>query len=89
MENYVIPINDLFVHSSVPLGIPGVASDELRLTFLRATAPLCSDIQRKIWEEVLYCTIPTKPPPTPKKRCSVIYDRLSKHSIPKNLFNEQ
>ena len=29
MTDFVIPINDLFVHSIVPLGIPGLATDEL------------------------------------------------------------
>jgi hypothetical protein len=87
MSEYVIPVNDLFVRSLYPFGIPGLATDELRIAFLQATAPLCPDVQRKIWEEVLYCTIPVNPPPTPKKKCSVIYERSSKHSIPRNLFN--
>ena len=53
MSEYTIPINDLFVRSSVPLGIPGLATDELRIAFIQATEPLCPDVQRKIWEEVL------------------------------------
>jgi len=88
MSEYTIPINDLFVRSSVPLGIPGLATDELRIAFIQATTPLCPDVQRKIWEEVLYCTKPIDPPPTPKKCRSVSYDRLST-SLPRNLFNNQ
>jgi hypothetical protein len=87
MSEYTIPINDLFVRSSVPLGIPGLATDELRIAFIQATS-LCPDVQRKIWEEVLYCTTPIDPPPTPKKCRSVSYDRLST-SLPRNLFNNQ
>jgi hypothetical protein len=86
MTEFTIPINDLFVHSKYPLGIPGVASDNLRIAFLQATASLCPDVQRKIWEEVLYCTVPIEPPPAPKKQCPVIYDRLST-SLPRNLFH--
>ena len=66
MTDYTIPIGELFVHSSVPLGIPGLATDELRIAFLQATEPLCPDVQRKIWEEVLYCTTPIEPPPAPQ-----------------------
>ena len=86
MTDFVIPINDLFIRSKHSLGIPGVASDNLRIAFLQATAPLCPDVQRIIWEEVLYCTVPIEPPPTPKKQCPVIYDRLST-SLPRNLFH--
>jgi hypothetical protein len=89
MKEFVIPVNNLFIKSSKPLGIPGLATDELRITFLQATAPLCPDVQRKIWEEVLYCTVPVNPPPTPKNKCSVIYDRLSTHSIPRKLFSHK
>lgn len=39
MSEYTIPINDLFVRSSVPLGIPGLATDELRIAFIQATSP--------------------------------------------------
>ena len=88
MSEYTIPINDLFVRSSVPLGIPGLATDELRIAFIQATSPLCPDVQRKIWEEVLYCTTSIDPPSTPKKCRSVSYDRLST-SLPRNLFNNQ
>ncbi len=86
MSEYVIPINGIFAHSLYPLGIPGLATDELRITFLQATAPLCPDVQRKIWEEVLYCTVPIEPPPAPKKKCSITYERSSV-SLPKNLFD--
>jgi len=85
MSEYTIPINDLFVRSSVPLGIPGLATDELRIAFIQATSPLCPDVQRKIWEEVLYCTIPIDPPPTPRKCRSISYVRSS-ISLPRKLF---
>jgi hypothetical protein len=84
MSEYILPINDLFVHSTVPLGIPGLATDTLRIAFCQATAPLCPDVQRKIWEEVLYCTTPTEPPPPPKK-CNISYTR-SPTSLPRDLF---
>lgn len=87
MTEYILPINDLFVHSSVPLGIPGLATDDLRITFLQATSPLCPDVQRKIWEEVIYCTKPIEPPPAPKK-CTVSYTRSS-ISLPRNLFSKK
>ena len=86
MSEYVIPINGIFAHSLYPLGIPGLATDELRIAFLQATAPLCPDVQRKIWEEVLYCTVPIEPPPAPRKKCSITYERSSV-SLPKNLFD--
>ena len=85
MTDYVLPINELFVHSSVPLGIPGLATDDLRIAFLQATSPLCPDVKRKIWEEVLHCTKPVEPPPAPKKCRSVSYTR-SQISLPRNLF---
>jgi hypothetical protein len=85
MTDYVLPIYELFVHSSVPLGIPGLATDDLRIAFLQATSPLCPDVQRKIWEEVIYCTKPIEPPPAPKKCRSVSYTR-SQISLPLNLF---
>jgi len=88
MSEYIIPINGLFAHSLYPLGIPGLATDELRIAFLQATAPLCPDVQRKIWEEVLYCTTPVEPPPAPKKCPSVSYIRLST-SLPRDLFNSK
>ena len=88
MSEYVLPINELFVHSSVPLGIPGLATDDLRLAFLQATNPLCPDVQRKIWEEILYCTAPIEPPPAPIKCRSISYDRLST-SLPRKIFNEK
>ena len=87
MTEYVLPINNLFVHSTVPLGISGLATDDLRIAFLQATAPLCPDVQRLIWKEVLHCTTPVDPPPTPKKCRSVYYDRLPT-SLPRNLFKE-
>jgi hypothetical protein len=85
MTDYVIPIHNLHVHSDRSFdGIPGVASDELRIAFLQATSPLCRDVQELIWKEVLYCTVPIEPPPTPKK-CSPYY-RVSTISLPENLY---
>ena len=86
MCEYIIPINGLFAHSLYPLGIPGLATDELRIAFLQATDSLCPDVQRKIWEEVIYCTTPIEPPPAPKKCRSVSYTRSS-ISLPRNIFN--
>ena len=63
-----------------------VVTDDLRIAFCQATAPLCSDVQRIIWEEVLYCTQPIEPPPTPKK-CNISYTR-SPISLPRNLFKD-
>jgi len=83
MPEYVLPINELFVRSRVPLGIPGLATDDLRFAFLQSTAPLCPDVQRKIWEEVIYCTVPVEPPPAPKKCRSISYARSSM-SLPRN-----
>lgn len=54
-----------FAISAKPLGIPGSATDELKITFLQATQPLPRDIQELIWKEVLYCTAPV--PEAPKK----------------------
>lgn len=85
MTDYVIPIHNLHVHSDRSFdGIPGVASDDLRIAFLQATAPLCRDVQELIWKEVLYCTVPIEPPPTPKK-CSPYY-RVSTISLPQKLY---
>jgi hypothetical protein len=86
MSEYVLPINELFVRSSVPLGISGLATDDLRLAFLQATNPLCPDVQRKIWEEVIHCTTPIEPPPAPIKCRSISYVRSSM-SLPRDLFN--
>lgn len=37
------------------------------ILFCVATAPLCSDVQRIIWKEVLREETPNTPPPTPRK----------------------
>ena len=50
MSEYVIPVNDLFVRSLYPFGIPGLATDELRIAFLQATAPV----------SYTHLTLPTK-----------------------------
>lgn len=80
LSEHVIPMRNLFLQSRKYLGIPGLATDDLRFAFLRATAPLCPDIQRKIWEEVLYCTEPVCPPAPVK--CSAVSYRRSSDSIP-------
>ena len=61
-----------------------LVTDEYRITFLRATEALCPDVQRLVWEEVLYCTQPIEPPPTPKQ-CPT-YSRLSSASLPRDLL---
>ena len=86
MSTHIIPLNGLFINSTSHLGIPGSATDELRIAFLQATSPLCPDVQRKIWEEVLYCTEPVTPPPAPQKCSKVYYKRFSATPLrPKNL----
>jgi hypothetical protein len=87
MSEYVLPLHELFVRSTTPLGISGLATDDLRIAFLQATNPLCPDVQREIWKEIIHCTTPVEPPPTPKKCHSISYDRLST-SLPRNLFNK-
>jgi len=62
-----------------------LATDELRLAFLQSTEPLCPDVQRLIWDEVIYCTQPTEPPSKPRK-CPT-YSRLSGTSLPRNLIH--
>jgi hypothetical protein len=62
-----------------------LVTDEYRIAFLQATEALCPDIQRLIWHEVLYCTQPIDPPPTPRK-CPT-YSRLSSASLPRNLLS--
>jgi hypothetical protein len=71
MKEYLIPL----------------VTDEYRIAFCQATAQLCSDVQRVIWEEVLYCTEPIEAPPAPKK-CKNSYTRLP-ISLPRNLFQDQ
>ncbi len=63
-----------------------VYSHEFAIAFLQATAPLCPDIQRRIWKEVLYTPYPIDPPPAPRK-CPV-YSRISTTQLlyPQKLF---
>ena len=70
MPNHIVPVGNHFAISARPLGIPGSATDELKITFLQATQPLPRDIQELIWKEVLYCTTPV--PEAPKK-CNPSY----------------
>jgi len=83
LREHVIPIRNLFLQSRKYLGISGLATDRLRFAFLKATEPLCPDIQRKIWQEVLYCTEPICPP-APKK-CSAASYGPSSGLIPRRL----
>jgi hypothetical protein len=84
MTTHVIPLNELFVQSIAQLGISGLATDDLRIAFLQATSPLCADVQRKIWEEVLFCTEPIAPKAPTK--CSKICYKRSSISLQKKLF---
>jgi len=47
---------------------------EFATAFLQATRPLCPDVQRIIWEQVLVDTPIT--PPTPVKKCLKSSERL-------------
>ena len=58
-------------------------TDEFAVAFCQATAPLCPDVQRLIWHQVLHT--PPAPPPAPKK--CIKYLRTCSHSLPRNLFD--
>jgi hypothetical protein len=58
-----------------------LVTDDFRITFCKVTAPLCPDIQRLIWEKVLYEDIRLEPPPTPKK-CRIRYSRAFENLSP-------
>ena len=62
-----------------------LVTDDFRIAFCQALEPLCQDIQRVIWEKVLYDTIKLEPPPAPQK-CRIKYSRVSGSSLPHNLF---
>jgi len=62
-----------------------LVTDEFRITFCQATEPLCPDIQRIIWKNLLYDNIELKPPPTPQK-CRIQYSTVSGSCLPRNLF---
>ena len=62
-------------------------SDEDALLFCRATAPLCPDVQRLIWQEVISPPKLKTPPPTPKK--CLKYSRTCSVSLPRNLFGNE
>jgi len=47
---------------------------EFATAFFQATQPLCSDVQRIIWKQVL-SSIP-EAPPAPVKKCSKSSERL-------------
>lgn len=64
-----------------------VYSHEFAIAFLQATAPLCPDVQRLIWKEVLHTPHKIEPPPAPRK-CPV-YSRLSGASLPPDLFRNK
>jgi hypothetical protein len=59
-------------------------TDELSIAFCQVTAPLCSDVQRLIWKEVLYCTQPIEAPPAPQK-CPK-YSRVCSNALCRGLF---
>ena len=64
-----------------------VYSHEFAIAFLQATAPLCPDIQRLIWKEVLHAPHKLTPPPAPRK-CP-IYSSSSTMSLPRDLFQSK
>jgi len=62
-----------------------LVTNEFRVTFFRATEPLCPDVQRIIWKNLLYDNIELKPPNAPEK-CRIKYSRVSGSSLPRQLF---
>ena len=64
-----------------------LVTDDFRIAFCQALEPLCQDIQRVIWEKVLYDTIKLEPPPAPQK-CRIRYSRVSGSSLPHNLIGD-
>jgi len=62
-----------------------LVTDEFRVTFCRATEPLCSDVRRIIWEKLLYDNIELEPPNAPEK-CRIKYSRVSGSCLPRQLF---
>jgi hypothetical protein len=64
-----------------------LVTDDFRIAFCQATETLCSDVQRIIWENLLYKDIELEPPPAPKK-CPITYSRVSGSSLPRNLFEK-
>jgi hypothetical protein len=67
-----------------------VYSHEFATAFLQATAPLCPDIQRRIWKEVLHNPYPIDPPPAPRKW--PVYSRISTTQLlcpPRKLFEDE
>jgi len=64
-----------------------VYSHEFAIAFLQATAPLCPDVQRRIWEEVLHTPHTLVPPPAPRKW--PVYSSSSMRSLPRDLFQSK
>lgn len=68
-------------------------SDEFAVAFCQATASLCPDVQRLIWQEVISPPKLKTPPPAPKKSyitlgtCPVYY-RTCSATLPRNLFGK-
>ena len=62
-------------------------TDEFALAFCQATAPLCPDVQRLIWREVISPPKLKTPPPAPKK-CPK-YLRTCSVSLPRDLFGNK
>lgn len=65
-----------------------LVTDDFRIAFCAATQTLCSDVQRIIWEKLLYEDIELTPPPAPKK-WSIQYSTVSGNCLPRNLFDHQ
>ena len=62
-----------------------LVTDDFRIAFCQATEPLCSDVQRIIWKNLVYQNIELEPPPTPIK-CRIRYSRVSGSSLPRSLL---
>ena len=61
-------------------------SDEFAVAFCQATAPLCPDVQRLIWQEVI--SPPNFAPPPAPKKCPK-YSRTCSISLPRDLFGNE
>ena len=44
-----------------------LTTDDFRIAFCQATRPLCTDVQMRIWREVINYRDPPKCPDAPKK----------------------
>lgn len=64
-----------------------LVTDDFRIAFCLATNSLCTDVQRIIWEKVIYEDINFVIPPTPQK-CRIRYSKVSGSSLPHNLLKK-